>query len=303
MNFLGLTVKAIAATLDGIREGNHMAKKEILDKLSIYIPQKKMEEKPVERLIRLGNKKDRSINYLVVEAILEYLKREEKRYGSTSQVVQKHISAEVVLAAHSQELGKSDDKAIAYRESPRQGRASAADKNEDGSFSYKITGHSPQGEDDTLSACRVLMDKLNKEGSKWGQPRKGDGVVDCRAIDELHPEKELTIQVVRAVVDQCLWRQLSAVGEIRETAITKEELVEQLKRAIEFKANEQKIPKMSRPSLMLALDANRLPAYAFDDVVEEFRLQWGSWAKTLGFDSIWLVGPTVSLTWQLDVSP
>ena len=58
---------------------NNMAKKVILDKLSIYVPQKKMEEKPVERLIRLGNKRDRSINYLVVEAILEYLKREEKK--------------------------------------------------------------------------------------------------------------------------------------------------------------------------------------------------------------------------------
>ena len=58
---------------------NQMAKKEILDKLSIYVPQKKMEEKPVERLIRLGNKRDRSVNYLVVEAILEYLNREEKK--------------------------------------------------------------------------------------------------------------------------------------------------------------------------------------------------------------------------------
>ena len=56
-----------------------MARKEILDKLSIYIPQKKMEEKPVERLIKLANKKDRSINYLTVEAILEHLKREEKK--------------------------------------------------------------------------------------------------------------------------------------------------------------------------------------------------------------------------------
>ena len=79
MNFLGLTVKAIAATLEGMREVNHMAKKEILDKLSIYIPQKKMEEKPVERLIRLGNKKDRSINYMVVDAIIQYLNREEKK--------------------------------------------------------------------------------------------------------------------------------------------------------------------------------------------------------------------------------
>ena len=54
-------------------------RKEILDKLSIYIPQPKMAEKPVERLTKLGEKKDRSINYLVVEAILEYLKREEKK--------------------------------------------------------------------------------------------------------------------------------------------------------------------------------------------------------------------------------
>jgi len=56
-----------------------MAKKEILDKLSIYIPQAKQAEKPVERLIKLGEKRDRSINYLVVEAILEYLKREETK--------------------------------------------------------------------------------------------------------------------------------------------------------------------------------------------------------------------------------
>ena len=56
-----------------------MATKQIFDRLSMYIPQKKMKEKPVERLIRLGEKKDRSINYMVVEAILEYLKREERK--------------------------------------------------------------------------------------------------------------------------------------------------------------------------------------------------------------------------------
>jgi hypothetical protein len=56
-----------------------MASKEILDKLSIYIPQGKMKQQPVERLIRLGEKVDRSINYLVVNAILEYLDREETK--------------------------------------------------------------------------------------------------------------------------------------------------------------------------------------------------------------------------------
>ena len=56
-----------------------MAKKEILDKLSIYIPQPKLEEKPVQRLIRMSEKRDRSINYMVVEAIIQYLNREEKK--------------------------------------------------------------------------------------------------------------------------------------------------------------------------------------------------------------------------------
>jgi len=56
-----------------------MAKKETLDKLAIRVSQKKQAERPVERLIKLGEKRDRSINYLAVEAIFEYLKREEKR--------------------------------------------------------------------------------------------------------------------------------------------------------------------------------------------------------------------------------
>jgi len=56
-----------------------MAKKQILDKLSIYVPQRKMEERPVERLLQLAEKRDRSVNYLVVDAILEYLKKEESR--------------------------------------------------------------------------------------------------------------------------------------------------------------------------------------------------------------------------------
>jgi predicted transcriptional regulator len=54
-----------------------VAQKTILDKLSIYVPQSKQAEKPVQRLMKLADNRNRSINYLVVEAILEYLKREE----------------------------------------------------------------------------------------------------------------------------------------------------------------------------------------------------------------------------------
>ena len=53
--------------------------KQLLDKISIYVPKNKIKHRPVERLIALADKLDRSVNYLVVEAILEYLKREEKK--------------------------------------------------------------------------------------------------------------------------------------------------------------------------------------------------------------------------------
>jgi predicted transcriptional regulator len=58
-----------------------MVLKEKTDKLSIYIPEKKADQRPVERLIALGEKQDRSVNYLVVEAILQYLEREDRKKG------------------------------------------------------------------------------------------------------------------------------------------------------------------------------------------------------------------------------
>ena len=56
-----------------------MVGKTILNKLSIYIPQSKQGQNPVERLIKLGEKRDRSVNYLAAQAILEYLGREERK--------------------------------------------------------------------------------------------------------------------------------------------------------------------------------------------------------------------------------
>ena len=56
-----------------------MSRKVTLNKISIYIPDSKSKRRPIERLIKLGEKTDRSIDYLVVEAILECVDREEKK--------------------------------------------------------------------------------------------------------------------------------------------------------------------------------------------------------------------------------
>ena len=49
-----------------------------MDKLSIYVPQEKRQYQPIERLTKLAKKRDRSVNYLVVQAIVEYVDRQER---------------------------------------------------------------------------------------------------------------------------------------------------------------------------------------------------------------------------------
>jgi len=53
--------------------------KQTLDKVSIYVPKNKVEHRPIERLAKLAEKQDRSVSYLAVEAILDYLKEEETK--------------------------------------------------------------------------------------------------------------------------------------------------------------------------------------------------------------------------------
>lgn len=53
-------------------------RRELRDKLSIYVPLRRAAKRPVERLIKLGQQRRRSVNSLVVEAILEFLDREEE---------------------------------------------------------------------------------------------------------------------------------------------------------------------------------------------------------------------------------
>jgi hypothetical protein len=50
-----------------------------LTRISIYIPQNKQKDKPLERLYKLAQTRDRSLNYMILEAVLTYVEREEKK--------------------------------------------------------------------------------------------------------------------------------------------------------------------------------------------------------------------------------
>ena len=55
-----------------------------MDKLSIYVPKDKMTLKPIERIQKLAQKRDRSVNYMVVQAIIDYVEREEKKTSKSN---------------------------------------------------------------------------------------------------------------------------------------------------------------------------------------------------------------------------
>lgn len=80
-----------------------------------------------------------------------------------------------------------------------------------------------------------------------------------------------------------------------------EEVSDLMAQALQKKLDPRKIPPKQRPGLVLVLDANRLPALAFDSVVENFRERHRTALARAGFRSVWIVGPTESLTRRLDV--
>ncbi len=49
-----------------------------LEKLTLYIPQRKAQLNLQDRLRKLAERKDRPVNHVVVEAICQYLDREEQ---------------------------------------------------------------------------------------------------------------------------------------------------------------------------------------------------------------------------------
>lgn len=197
-------------------------------------------------------------------------------------------------------LHKRDNKAIGYSESFWQGRASSAEWTLSGTLNYQIQGTPPQGEEDTLSACRILVQKWNEDGSKWVEPIAGQQQddVDCWVKSTSDLSEPVGIQVVRAFSEPKLWEELAASRHVQKD-IEVEIIAISLKKSIEKKA--KSMPESRRAKLCLTLDATRLPGLGFDDVVEYFRNHHSPWARSFGFPSIWLVGPNTRLTWQLDI--
>jgi len=194
-------------------------------------------------------------------------------------------------------LQERQGEAMGFSESEHHGTASGSSLEEDGNLQYSIEGKSPQGEQGTPAVCEVLLARMKELGYPYDTVLSGSEPADCVFADSSKRKLPQEVQVARASVSQGLWQQLRYTSAVNRT-LTTAMVVKELCDAIQLK--ERKLVPSVRCSLVLALDATRLPGFGFDRIVQEFRRSQGSWAASLGFKSIWLVGPITRLTWRLD---
>jgi len=219
--------------------------------------------------------------------------------GSKKRTFNENINASVKMCTRLSGLHERNGETIGFFESMRQGRASISTIGDEGSVNISLIGSSPQGEEDTVSTCQILKERLNLDGANWGDIITGKEPADCIFVDADNAKKTLEVQVIRAIISQKLWRDLNCQGSVNKS-FSPADAVKEIKAAIERKANDKKIPKSMRSKLVLALDATRLPGLAFDAVVRKIRSENMKWLVSHGFAAIWLVGPTSRLVLRLD---
>jgi hypothetical protein len=164
----------------------------------------------------------------------------------------------------------------------------------DQSISLQLDGRPPQNEEDTERVCHTLATAMSQAGERFTATATGDRDVD----GELKSDKRvLAVQVVRALSAVGFWRELSTKAHIKQR-LALADTADVLKDAIERKA--KKLPPAQRGKLVLALDADRIPALGLQPVAEAFSAAFGKWTRDTGFAEVWLVGPDQRLTWRLD---
>ena len=221
--------------------------------------------------------------------------------GGTTRVFEESMEASVRVSGHVMLEARREGRTVGFRESERGGRAASGDDSGNGCISMTLMGTSPQGEEDTLDACRGLVHALNRMGETWNEPVEGTGDVDCVASNAANSRAApLQIQVVRAITDSETWKMLAASGTLPKSAVGVDEAADLLANALQKKLDPRRIPPKQRAALTLVLDATRLPALGFDSVVKRFRERHGARLRTAGFRDVWIVGPTESLTKRLD---
>jgi hypothetical protein len=155
---------------------------------------------------------------------------------------------------------------------------------------------SPQNEQGIEKVCGILSKRRNQDGTCWSEPTRSiEPGVDCEAHDG---SNVLKVQVTRTPYDPTIRLALGRTGASTGAHANADDAADDMRARV--KAKTDRVAPSARIGITLALDATDTSAYVLQDVVRSFRTRHGTWAGGLGFDAIWVVGPTSSLTFRLD---
>jgi hypothetical protein len=163
----------------------------------------------------------------------------------------------------------------------------------DDSVELEMKGRSPQNEEHTARAARILMERFINDGHACGSLRvEGHQDADC---DLEFDGCQRRLQVTRA--EQTLWRPLADEGHVRRNDSI-ERVAAGIRAAVEKKA--QCLTREQQANLTLVLDATFAADAVLERVIAFYCVEQGEWTASLGFDEVWIVGPTSEATYRLD---
>jgi hypothetical protein len=182
-------------------------------------------------------------------------------------------------------------------------RSVSADRRTDGSVAERVAGPPPRKGESEIRVARGLVERWNRDGGRWEPPiscdeeraRTGtleDGI-DCRSHG---PDGDLLIQVTGPEV--ALWALLAKDQEVTRLHPSTQDLADAVWAAIE-----KKRLVSGRQNVVLALNATDCPSYSFRSADTAFRSRFGLRAAAVGYQAIWMVGPSADLVQRLDTAP
>jgi predicted nucleic acid-binding Zn-ribbon protein len=210
--------------------------------------------------------------------------------GGSAFAVASHDILPVQLQEHGLAHGKgSGTETIAHGTASESSRTEQA---ADGTITFEAHGKSPQGEEGAEKVCQILLQRLNQAGANWSNLlRSTEPGIDFEARDG---SLVLKLQVTRVPSDSAVWASLGRSGTATGRFAAAEQAADALRSPIQQKSLK------SPTGVTLALDATLIAVHVLQSVIESFRQKHGSWASTLGFHAVWLVGPGPTFTFRLD---
>lgn len=173
-------------------------------------------------------------------------------------------------------------------------RVAGADVDRLGELSDHIEGRASAKDSSELRAAAVLVGHLNARGARWGSPTLYCG--EEIGVDAVAADGAERLQIQVTTPERSGWAWLAKQHQLERSAPDTSDAVNAIKVAIEDKTLFSELEV-----IVLALDATDSPRYALGAVVNAFRVRHGAWAKSVGYQEIWLVGPVVELVHRLDI--